>query len=68
MDDFARALTAVSYLLGARGDDLRRALGAVEPPAALLRTLSSEDRQARAAALAVELARIGVAVDRASVS
>jgi hypothetical protein len=70
MDDarqrFDKAFIATLYLLGARGD----ALGAYElglEGTALLRTLSSPDKQTRALGLAREIARIGLALDQGAI-
>ena len=67
MDDarqrFEQAFIATLYLLGARGE----ALGAYElgeGATALLRALSSPDKETRALGLAKEMARIGLALDR----
>jgi hypothetical protein len=60
---FEQAFVATLYLLGARGD----ALGAYElgeEASALLRALSSPDKETRALGLAKEMARIGIALDR----
>jgi hypothetical protein len=62
---FEQAFVATLYLLGERGD----ALGAPDlgPDAAsLARTLSSTDKSTRALALAREIARIGLALDRSA--
>jgi hypothetical protein len=66
MDDarqrFDKAFLATLYLLGARGDALAGYDLGTEA-AALLRTLSSPDKQTRALGLAREIARIGFALD-----
>jgi hypothetical protein len=60
---FEHAFVAASYLLGARGDALVGAeLGPETMP--LVRALSSPDQRTRALALAREMARIGLALDR----
>jgi hypothetical protein len=60
---FETAMVATMYLLGARGD----ALGAGElgsEARSLVRVLSSTDQKTRALALAKEVAKIGLALDR----
>jgi hypothetical protein len=60
---FERALVATLYCVGTRGEAL--ALGDLGPEAmALVRTLSSTDKQTRALGLAREIARIGLELDR----
>ena len=59
---FERAFVAVSYLLGARGETLR-ASGLGPEPSALLRALSSPDKEARARALAREITPIALALE-----
>jgi hypothetical protein len=60
---FETSMVATLYLLGARGDGLAaRELG-VEAQS-LVRTLSSTDQRTRALALAKQVARIGLALDR----
>jgi hypothetical protein len=63
---YEEAFIATLYLLGARGDEL----GVCElgrEGAALLRVLSSPDKETRALGLAREMARIGVALDRGAI-
>jgi len=64
---FDRAVVAASYLLGERGADLGVACGAASAPQ-LLGALTSKDRQVRLAALASELAKIGVALEAGAFS
>jgi hypothetical protein len=64
---FDRAVVATLYLLGERGADLANACGAATAPV-LLGALGSTDRQVRLAALASELAKIGVALEAGAFS
>ena len=59
---FERALVATLYLLGERGENLDRAAGSFRAPA-LARSLASGDREARAAVLASEVAKIAMTLD-----
>lgn len=59
---FERAFVAMSYLLGARGEE---ALAVTSPEArALLGVLTTAGRPARAAILAQEMARIAVVLEQ----
>ena len=60
-DSFQCGLLTACYMLGARGDELRESLTpspSSELASRLLRALSSEGQEARAKALAPELARL----------
>lgn len=66
-DAFARAYVATLFLLGERGDDL--ALGAGEyARSPLVRALTSEEKPKRVAALAHEVARIALALEKGGIS
>lgn len=64
-DAFARAYLATSFLLGERGEALLAVAGEYrELP--LFRALTSDDQPTRIAALANELTRVGLALERGS--
>jgi len=66
--DFQRAFAAVSYLAGLRGEALLEPFRTPHADArAFVRRLAHPDRERRAEALAVELARIGNALEARSI-
>lgn len=68
--DFQRALLALRYYWGARGDELDTGLdelGVTSAAADVRRGLADSERQRRASVLAVELGRLAAELDRRSV-
>jgi hypothetical protein len=63
---FERALVAVTYCLGDRGDDTFGRFSLGLEARSLLRALRSSDRETRALVLARELVRIAVALEKGS--
>ena len=63
---FERAFVAVTYCLGARGDDSFGSFSLGPDARALVRALGSSDRETRALVLARELLRIAVALEKGS--
>ncbi|MEZ4223442.1 MAG: hypothetical protein R3B13_21020 [Polyangiaceae bacterium] len=63
VDDFARAYVAASYLLDRRDEALMADISPNQSAQSLVSRLGHDDRQARAQALAAELARISRAVE-----
>lgn len=62
-DAFDRAYVATLFLLGARGEALAEAAGKGKTPS-LLRALSNSDQKRRALALASEITRVALAVEK----
>lgn len=60
---FARAYVATLYLLGERGETLTEAAKAVGAPK-LLAALTHQDKTTRARALAYEITRVALALER----
>jgi hypothetical protein len=63
---FERAFVAMTYCLGARGDDAFGSFSLGPEARSLVRALASGDREARALVLARELLRIAVALEKGS--
>ena len=61
---FQRAFVAVSYWLGARGDQSFEGWPLGADARSLVRALGSADRETRALVLAREVARIAVALEK----